>query len=250
MFTKEITNSSDFLMMSQSAQNLYFHFGMNADDDGFCEVFTVMRMTDSKPDDLKALHERGLIFVVDGKVCIVKDWHENNQLRADRYKQSKYMDDPKYRDIYMIVMEDKIKEISLYKELLDSGIPNGNQTAPQYRLGKDSKDTDSLRSSDFLKVEVADDDDVPARPKADPNTKKVVAYWLKKCVDEVGQAPSTTQPAMLKVVKDAHIHLTYSQIREKIDEWFQESGLEDYEKIQIRRCFSKVQIDKFKSENI
>ena len=40
MFSKEITNSSKFLMMSLSAQALYFHLGMNSDDDGFCEHFT------------------------------------------------------------------------------------------------------------------------------------------------------------------------------------------------------------------
>jgi len=136
MFSKEITNSSEFLMMSQSAQNLYFHFGMNADDDGFCEVFTIMRMTDSKPDDLRALHEKGFVYVVDNKVCIIKDWHENNQLRLDRYKSSKYLDDPKYLDIYKIIMEEKIKEISIYSKLLSDGKPNGNQMVPQERIGK------------------------------------------------------------------------------------------------------------------
>lgn len=136
MFSKEITNSSEFLMMSQSAQNLYFHFGMNADDDGFCEVFTVMRMTDSKPDDLKSLHERGFVFVADTKVCIIKDWHENNQLRTDRYKPSKYLEDPKYVELYRSIMEDKIKEISVYSSLLMGGKPDGNQMEPQDRLGK------------------------------------------------------------------------------------------------------------------
>ena len=136
MFSKSVTNSSDFLMMSQSAQNLYFHFGMNADDDGFCEVFTVMRMTDSKPDDLRALHEKGFIFVVDTKICIVKDWHENNQIRLDRYKASKYFDDPNIKQIYASIMEEKIKEIDIYKDLLATGLPNGNQMAPQDRVGK------------------------------------------------------------------------------------------------------------------
>ena len=136
MFSKEITNSSEFLMMSQSAQNLYFHFGMNSDDDWFCEVFTIMRMTDSKPDDLQALHARWFVYVVDWKVCIVKDWHENNQIRSDRYKQSKYLDDPKYKDIYLTLMEEKIREIWVYKNILD-GVPIGNQMATQVRLGKD-----------------------------------------------------------------------------------------------------------------
>lgn len=91
MFSKSITNSSDFLMMPQSAQNLYFHFGMNADDDGFCEIFTIMRMTESKPDDLKILQAKKFIHVFDDKVLVIMDWRENNYIQKDRYSPSKYI---------------------------------------------------------------------------------------------------------------------------------------------------------------
>lgn len=92
MFSKSITNSSQFLMMPQSSQNLYFHLGMNADDDGFCEHFSLMRMTDSKPDDLKILQAKGFVNVFDDRVLVIIDWKENNYLRADRYSPSKYLD--------------------------------------------------------------------------------------------------------------------------------------------------------------
>jgi hypothetical protein len=143
MFSPEITSSSEFLMMSQSAQNLYFHIGMNADDDGFCEIFTVMRMTESKPDDLTVLHTKGFIYVVSDKVCIVVDWHTNNQLRADRYKKSRYLDDPEFREIYLTIMKEKVENIDLYRSFL-LGKPNGNQREPQVRLGKVSIDKVSI----------------------------------------------------------------------------------------------------------
>ena len=92
MFSKSITNSSSFLMMSQSAQNLYFHFGMNADDDGFCEHFTVMRMTESKPDDLRVLQARGFVQIFDDKVLVILNWKENNYIQKDRYTPSKYLE--------------------------------------------------------------------------------------------------------------------------------------------------------------
>ncbi len=120
MFSKSITNSSNFLMMPQSSQNLYFHLGMNADDDGFCEHFSIMRMTDSKPDDLKVLQAKGYVNVFDDKVLVVIDWKENNYLRNDRYTPSKYL------EIYK-------KELQL---LSTSGIPNGDKVATQVRLGK------------------------------------------------------------------------------------------------------------------
>lgn len=138
MFSKEITNSSEFQMMSPSAQALYFHIGMNADDDGFCEVFTIVRMTESKPDDLRSLHERGLVYLIDSKVGIVKDWHTNNDIRSDRYTRSKYLDNPKYGEVYTAIMQDKIQHLSRYKALpvgITSGITDG---ITQVRLGKDS----------------------------------------------------------------------------------------------------------------
>jgi len=139
MFSKVITNSSDFLMMSQSAQGLYFHIGMNADDDGFCEIFTVMRMTDSKPDDLKVLHAKGFIFAIDDKVCIVKDWHKNNLIRKDRYIPSHYFENDNMKSIYLTIMKEKIRNNEAYQELLN-GKPMVNQRLPQVRLGKVSKE--------------------------------------------------------------------------------------------------------------
>jgi hypothetical protein len=121
MFSKTITNSSRFLMMPVSSQNLYFHLGMNADDDGFCEHFTIMRMVEAKPDDLKVLQAKGFVAVFDDRVLVITDWKENNYLRNDRYQPSKYL------QIY------KQELASLSQQ---SGIPNGDQLDTQVRLGK------------------------------------------------------------------------------------------------------------------
>ena len=131
MFSKTITNSSQFLMMPQSSQNLYFHLGMNADDDGFCEHFTIMRMTDSKPDDLKILQAKRFIQVFDDKVLVILDWKENNYLRSDRYTPSKYLE----------IYKNEIKQLS---SGIPDVIPDGNQMATQDRLGKDSIGKDRL----------------------------------------------------------------------------------------------------------
>lgn len=91
MFTKSITNSSEFLMMPPTAQLLYIHFGMNADDDGFCEIFPIMRMTDSKPDDLSVLRARHFVKIFDDKVLLITNWREHNYIRPDTFKPSKYL---------------------------------------------------------------------------------------------------------------------------------------------------------------
>ena len=91
MFTKGITNSSSFLMMPPTSRLFYYDLGMNADDDGFCEHYVVMKMTDASPDDLKILQAKGFVKVFDEKVLIIVDWKENNFIRKDRYTPSKYL---------------------------------------------------------------------------------------------------------------------------------------------------------------
>lgn len=142
MFSKSITNSSQFLMMPQSSQNLYFHLGMNADDDGFCEVFSVMRMTDSKPDDLKVLQAKGFVKVFDDRVLVIIDWKENNYLRSDRYTPSKYLE----------IYREELALISQKSSMDTNGIPDGNQMATQDRIGKDRIGKDILAETSSAEV--------------------------------------------------------------------------------------------------
>lgn len=44
MFAKSVVESARFLKMPVSSQNLYFHLGMNADDDGIVEAYAVMNL--------------------------------------------------------------------------------------------------------------------------------------------------------------------------------------------------------------
>lgn len=45
MFSARITESTRFLKMPATSQNLYFHLGLNADDDGVVEAYPVMCKT-------------------------------------------------------------------------------------------------------------------------------------------------------------------------------------------------------------
>ena len=119
-------------MMPSSAQNLYFHLGMNADDDGFCEHFSIMRMTDSKPDDLKILQAKRFVQVFDDRVLVITNWTENNYIQKDRYTPSKYL----------VIYKKELKQLS-------NGIQNVYKVDTQVRLGKDSigKDKEEATTS-------------------------------------------------------------------------------------------------------
>lgn len=150
MFSKTITNSSQFLMMPQSSQNLYFHLGMNADDDGFCEHFALMRMTDSKPDDLKVLQAKGFVSVFDDRVLVITDWKENNYLRSDRYTPSKYLE----------IYKQELALISGKSSVDTVGIPVVHQMATQDRIGKDrlGEVKDKKRYGELQNVSLSDEE--------------------------------------------------------------------------------------------
>lgn len=137
MFSKTITNSSRFLMMPVSSQNLYFHLGMNADDDGFCEHFAIMRMVEAKPDDLKILQAKGFVSVFDDRVLVILDWKENNYLRSDRYQPSKYLQ----------VYKQEMAQLSQSRAIGELGIPPVYQLDTQVRLGKVRKGKNTAASA-------------------------------------------------------------------------------------------------------
>ncbi len=91
MFSQKIINSARFIKMPASSQMLYFHFGLNADDDGIVEGYGLMRMLNCSEDDLKILTAKGFITILnEDLVTFINDWHEHNLIRSDRKVDSIY----------------------------------------------------------------------------------------------------------------------------------------------------------------
>ncbi len=93
MFSQKIINSARFIKMPVSCQALYFHLGLNADDDGVVEAFGLMRMLGNSEDDIKILVAKGFVQVLnEDLVTYILDWGEHNLIRADRKIDSIYKD--------------------------------------------------------------------------------------------------------------------------------------------------------------
>ena len=91
MFSKRVTQSARFLKMPISTQALYFHLGLNADDDGIVEAYIVINSVGATEDDLKVLEAKQFVRVLnDDLVSYILDWNENNKIRADRKVDSIY----------------------------------------------------------------------------------------------------------------------------------------------------------------
>jgi hypothetical protein len=132
MFSKTITNSDPFLEMPLSSQNLYFHLGMNADDDGFVQAKSTMKKIGANEDDLKLLIAKGFLIKFFDGVIVITAWKINNEIRGDRYKPTYYAEHLKRLQL----LENKC--YSLPENILV--LPNDNQLTPQVRLGKDRID--------------------------------------------------------------------------------------------------------------
>ena len=153
MFAKTIIDSDSFLDMPLSAQALYFHLSMRADDDGFINnPKKIQRMVGCADDDMRLLVAKAFIIPFESGVVVIKHWRINNYIRNDRYKPTNYTEE---------MAQLQVKENGAYTEKLPLGIPNGYQMDTQVRLGKvrDIKEKDSL-----TRVEKERQPDKPSSP--------------------------------------------------------------------------------------
>lgn len=91
MFAKTIIDSDAFLEMPATAQMLYFHLAMRADDDGFINSpKRIMRMIGSGEDDLKLLIIKKFIIPFESGVVVIKHWKIHNYIRKDTYSETRY----------------------------------------------------------------------------------------------------------------------------------------------------------------
>ncbi len=96
MFSKQIIDSDAFLDMSPTAQLLYFHLVMRADDEGFVgNPKKIMREVGIQGDDFKILIAKRFILTFESGVIVIKHWLIHNTIRMDRFNQTSYQDEKK-----------------------------------------------------------------------------------------------------------------------------------------------------------
>lgn len=169
MFTKKIIDSDAFLDMPLSAQALYFHLNMRADDDGFVNgPRKIQRMVGASNDDMNLLIAKRFILTFESGVIVIKHWRMHNLLRKDRYTPTQYQEE--YRRL-------ETKENGAYTEALATNWqPNGNQAAPQVSIGKVSIVEDSLKEEEKTKRFTP------------PTVEEVNSYILEKGYDVDAEA--------------------------------------------------------------
>ena len=139
MFCLDIVNSDAFLDMPLSAQALYFHLGMRADDDGFIgNPKSIQRLAGASQDDLMLLITKRFLIAFDNGVIAIKHWRMNNYIQKDRKKDTVYIE---------LLNNLEVKENGSYteKKKMDTVcIQDASEMDSQNSIDKISIDKDSI----------------------------------------------------------------------------------------------------------
>lgn len=127
MFSSSVTETDNFLELPLKSQALYFHLGMQGDDDGFvANPRAIIRSIGCTARDLKPLEAAGYVISFPSKVLVITDWKANNNLRNDRYKPTAFQNELA-----------QLKETTNKRYIMAcAGIPSGNQMATQHSIAE------------------------------------------------------------------------------------------------------------------
>ena len=203
MFAKSIIDSDAFLTMPLSAQCLYFHLAMRADDEGFVSnLKSIMMLVGAKEDDAKILLAKNFVLAFDSGVIVIKHWRIHNWIRGDRIKPTNYTEEKAMLSIKengSYTMEQTDCQ-TFGRHLADSCQSNVSQDAAQNSIGKDSIDEDSIYTVQTEPEEI----DIrpinqPKKVLSSEQTKRFEAFWKaypKK------QSKATAEKAWSKILPD------------------------------------------------
>lgn len=134
MFSLKVIDTDNFLDMSVSARELYFQFGMRADDDGFVSnPKRIMKMVGASDDDLRMLVAKQFIIpMATNGVCVVTHWKINNFIRPDRYEATQF----KEEKLRLNTIDGKYSFDFMNKIGIPDDIPDDIPRLGKDRLGK------------------------------------------------------------------------------------------------------------------
>lgn len=164
MFAKTIIDSDAFLDMPITAQLLYFHLSMRADDDGFVnKPKSVMRMIGCKDDDLKLLFLKKFLIPFESGIVVIKHWRIHNYIAKDRYTETKYKEEKSML---------QLDENKAYTQPSTTCIQDVHETVTQDRLGKVSIGKVSIEED----MSDSDESEQPAQKSKKPVKHKYGEY--------------------------------------------------------------------------
>lgn len=144
MFAKTIIDSDAFLDMPLSAQALYFHLSMRADDEGFVNnPRKIQRVIGASDDDCRLLIAKRFILTFESGVIVIKHWRIHNYIAKDRFKETVYQEEKAMLEL---------SENNAYTEKSTECIQDVYRTETQDRIEKESKVKDRIETPTLAEI--------------------------------------------------------------------------------------------------
>jgi hypothetical protein len=221
MFSKRIINSARFLKMPISTQALYFHLGLNADDDGVVEAYPIIKSIGCTEDDLKVLVSKNFVVVLnEDLVSYITDWTENNRLRPDRKIDSIY------KNLLVSICPDvKLVERKQRADVITKSLPMDNQWTtngqPMDGVGKDSIGKDSKGKNNNIYADFEAEFDIvwKAYPRKEGKTNALKAY-IKARTDKEPVSFETVQEGVKRYIEYIKANNTEQRYIKHGSTWF------------------------------
>lgn len=158
MFSLDVIDTDKFLDMPATSQNLYFHLGLRADDDGFVSSpKKITKLVNCGSDDLNVLISRGFVIPFDDGIMVITHWKQNNYIQADRYKRTLYQEQLSQLTVNNGVYEldtGRIHDVSKMEAQVSIELDNNILCSPGAepdKTGDNNSDLEQLKT-DFEKI--------------------------------------------------------------------------------------------------
>lgn len=179
MFAKTIIDSDAFLDMPLSAQALYFHLSMRADDEGFVgNPKRIRNMINASEDDMKLLLLKRFILAFASGVVVIKHWKIHNYIQSDRCKPTTYLEE---RATLTLDGKKAYKE----KDVDTDCIQNGYNVDTQVSLDKDRVSIEEINKENHTHI-VSNDTQCVCQKKSVPDGTAPKRF-VKPTVEEIAQ---------------------------------------------------------------
>ncbi|MGN1432347.1 MAG: phage replication initiation protein [Ruminococcus sp.] len=149
MFTNAVTDSDLFLEMPLSAQALYFHLGLHADDDGFVSSpKRIARSVGCNEDDIKLLVAKGFVLCFDSGIIVITHWNLHNSIRKDRKKDTFFKTEKSLLSLENGIYSKPDNQLTTVCQ------PNVNQLSAQDKISKDKISKDKISKDKISKDKI------------------------------------------------------------------------------------------------
>jgi hypothetical protein len=147
MLTRKVTDDDHFMSLSASAQALYLHLSMSADDDGFCnQVALCMFKAHASVSDLEALLKLRYVYQFESGVIVIKHWRMANALRKDRYTPTVWQKE----FAQLALKENGSYTLADGCQVVANGLPSGCPNISKDNLNKSNIESGRKRKSRFI----------------------------------------------------------------------------------------------------